>query len=101
MATSTSLYEKLSPSVLADPETYCTVDTCPLTLAYVLHRPTLPGNVLNAVLFGLSSSPNSFLGFDIEPGESSLACLAEPSSRSWDTLARSRCVIILSSEARS
>jgi hypothetical protein len=31
----------------------CTVETCPMTLAIFRYIPTLPGNVIFAVIFGL------------------------------------------------
>jgi hypothetical protein len=62
MVSSTFSYEDLSPSVLADPETYCTISTCPLALAYVLYLPSLPGNVLYASLFGIFLFTQLFLG---------------------------------------
>jgi hypothetical protein len=62
MATSTSSFADIAPSVLADPEKYCTISTCPLTLAHLLYIPSLPGNALYAVLFGLFLLAQLYLG---------------------------------------
>ncbi|ERF75848.1 hypothetical protein EPUS_01214 [Endocarpon pusillum Z07020] len=52
MATPTSSFANLSPSLLANPE-LCTIDTCPLELASIEYIPTLPGNALYVSLFAL------------------------------------------------
>ena len=62
MASATSSHEGLSPSVLAGPESYCMMSTCPLDLAYVIYVPSFPGNALYAGLFGLFLVAQLFLG---------------------------------------
>lgn len=61
MATSTSP-ANVSPSAIADPETFCTVSTCPLSLAYVDYLPNLAGNVLYLSLFSLFLIAQIFFG---------------------------------------
>lgn len=63
MATPTSSsYPDLSPSVIADPDLYCTLSTCPLSLATVEYRPSLAGNALYLALFGLFLAAQLFFG---------------------------------------
>jgi hypothetical protein len=62
MATPTTSYADLSPSVLASPQDYCTVSTCPLSLAHTRYLPSLPGNALYAAIFGLFLFGQVFLG---------------------------------------
>ena len=43
----------LNATVLANPDVYCTLTTCPLSLAHLSYLPSLPGNALYAALFSL------------------------------------------------
>ncbi|ERF73299.1 hypothetical protein EPUS_03132 [Endocarpon pusillum Z07020] len=61
MASSTS-YENLSPSVLANPGEFCTLSTCPLSLANIQYVPSFVGNALYASLFGAFLTGQLFLG---------------------------------------
>ncbi|MCJ1478748.1 hypothetical protein MMC13_007432 [Lambiella insularis] len=51
-ATTTSIPSWVAPSLIASPDA-CTLSTCPLSMAHLTYRPTLPGNALFAGLFGL------------------------------------------------
>jgi hypothetical protein len=62
MATSLSPYANLPSWVLANPEKYCTVSTCPLTLAYIQYLPSFVGNTFYAILFLLFLVSQLFLG---------------------------------------
>jgi len=52
----------LSPAVQANPGLYCTVQTCPLSMAWLSYLPSVGGNVLYAVLFVLFLLAQIFLG---------------------------------------
>ncbi len=61
MATPTSSFANLSPSLLANPE-LCTIETCPLDLASVEYIPSLPGNALYVSLFALCLVAQLYFG---------------------------------------
>jgi hypothetical protein len=62
MAPPLSPYANLSSWVLANPEKYCTVSTCPLSLAYIQYLPSFAGNTFYASLFVLFLVGQLFVG---------------------------------------
>lgn len=48
--------------IAADPDDYCTIATCPLTLANFTYIPSLAGNVTYLAIFALLLIPQLFLG---------------------------------------
>lgn len=53
----------MSASQIAeDPGRYCTIDTCPLSLANFTYIPSLGGNVTYLVIFAILLIPQIYLG---------------------------------------
>lgn len=49
-------------NVTADPSDYCTIATCPLTLANFTYIPSLAGNVTYLAIFAAMLVPHLYLG---------------------------------------
>lgn len=48
--------------IAADPDDYCTIDTCPLSLANFTYVPSLGGNVTYLAIFAAILIPQVYLG---------------------------------------
>jgi hypothetical protein len=73
-------YSSLSPSVLANPSLYCTLSTCPISLAQMGYVPSLAGNAFYVGLFGIFLISQLYFGIRY---------------RTWGFLAGMFCGIVL------